>query len=80
MDEHTKLLDKIRRIEALHAGAATDGERSAAAEALRRISERLASLKQSEPPTEYRFSLDNTWSRKLFSWKGGVTRGSWGRT
>ena len=47
-------------------GPATDGERSAAAEALRRISERLASLKQSEPPAEYRFSLDNTWSRKLF--------------
>ena len=41
MDEHTKLLEKIRRIEALHAGAATDGERNAAADALRRISERL---------------------------------------
>ena len=27
MDEHTKLLDKIRRIEALHAGAATQGHR-----------------------------------------------------
>ena len=66
MDEHTKLLDKIRRIEALHAGAATDGERNAAADALRRISDRLASLMQSDPPTEYRFSLDNTWSRKLF--------------
>ena len=66
MDEHTKLLEKIRRIEALHAGAATDGERNAAADALRRISERLASLTLSDPPAEYRFSLDNIWSRKLF--------------
>ena len=66
MDEYTKLLDKLRRIEALHDGAATDGERIAAAEALRRTSERLASLGRSEPPVEYRFSLDNTWSRKLF--------------
>ena len=66
MDEYTKLLDKIRRIEALHAGAATPGERNAAADALRRISERVASLERSDPPTEYRFSLDNTWSRKLF--------------
>ncbi|MGB2611656.1 MAG: hypothetical protein WBC80_22005 [Isosphaeraceae bacterium] len=66
MDEYTKLLEKIRLIEALHAGAPTDGERNAAADALRRISERLASLKVSDPPTEYRFSLENTWSRKLF--------------
>src|SRR5271157_3872756 len=56
MDEHTKLLDKIRRIEALYAGAATDGERNAAADALRRVSERLASLTLSDPPTEYRYS------------------------
>ncbi len=66
MDEHTKLLDKIRLIQALHAGATTDGERTAAADALRRVSERLASLKVTDPPTEYRFSLENTWSRKLF--------------
>ena len=66
MDEYTKLLDKLRGIEALHAGATTDGERIAAAEALRRISERLASLERSESSVEYRFSLDNTWSRKLF--------------
>ncbi len=66
MDEHTKLLDKIRLIQALHAGATTDGERDAAADALRRVSERLASLKVTDPPTEFRFSMDNTWSRKLF--------------
>ena len=66
MDEYTKLLDKLRGIEALHAGAATDGERNAAADALRRISDRLASLGRTELPVEYQFSLDNIWSRKLF--------------
>jgi hypothetical protein len=66
MDEYQKLLDKIERIEALHAGATTPGERSAAAEALRRITERLRSLERTEQPVEYQFSLTNTWSRKLF--------------
>lgn len=66
MDEHTKLLDKIRLIQALHAGATTDGERNAAADALRRVSERLALLKVTDPPTEFRFSFHNTWSQKLF--------------
>ena len=68
MDEHTKLLDKIRLIQALHAGATTDGERDAAADALRRVSERLASLKVTDPPTEFRFSMDNT-GRASFSWR-----------
>ena len=66
MEEEAKLLEKLRRIEALHAGAATAGERTAAAEALRRISERLATLRRSDPPVEYRFALENAWSRRLF--------------
>ena len=36
------LLDKLRRIEALHAGATTPGERDAAANAIRHIQQRLA--------------------------------------
>ena len=40
-DEAT-LLDKLRKIEALHAGATTDGERVAAAFAADRIRQRLA--------------------------------------
>ena len=66
MDEYQKLLDKIQLIEALHEGATTAGERSAAAEALRRVTERLRSLERTEMPVEYHFSLNNTWSRKLF--------------
>ena len=66
MDEYSKLLDKLQRIEALHAGATTPGERIAAADALRRITERVRSLERTEQPVEYQFSLNNTWSRKLF--------------
>jgi hypothetical protein len=66
MDELTRLLEKLRRIEALHTGAATAGERDAAAEARKRVTARLETLKQSDPPKEYRFGLDNLWSRKLF--------------
>lgn len=69
MDEYHKLIEKLRRIEALHAGATTPGERDAAANAHRRVSERIAGMRPPPPPrllTEYRFSLDNSWSRKLF--------------
>ena len=52
MSDEARLLEKLLRIEALHAGAATAGERSAAAEAKRRILERLTELRQSDPPVE----------------------------
>jgi hypothetical protein len=65
MDE-AKLLERLRLIEALHAGATSAGERIAAAEARRRIQERLATLAKADPPIEFRFSLADGWSRKLF--------------
>jgi hypothetical protein len=65
MDE-AKLLEKLRLIEALFAGATTDGERIAAGEARRRIQLKLELLAKEDPPTEYRFRLDDIWSRKLF--------------
>jgi len=66
MDDYLKLIEKLRKIEALHAGATTKGERVAAEEAHKRIWERLAQAPIPEPPREYRFSLENLWSRKLF--------------
>lgn len=66
MDDYAKLIEKLRKIEALHAGATTSGERVAAAEAHRRVSDRLAQIPIPEPTKEYRFSLENSWSRKLF--------------
>jgi hypothetical protein len=64
--DRQKLLETLRKIEALHAGAATPGERDAAASARERIQARLKSAAQEERSEEYRFSLDNPWSRKIF--------------
>jgi hypothetical protein len=65
MDEE-KLIEKLRLIEALFSGAATVGERDAAARARERILERLARFEKEDPPLEYRFSMGDMWSRKVF--------------
>jgi hypothetical protein len=65
MDE-SHLLEKLAKIEALFAGTTSDGERVAAAEARRRILERLAEVRALDPPIEYKFSLPDTWSRRVF--------------
>ena len=62
----TKLREKLARIEALFAGATTEGERIAAGEARRRIQLRLQGVEQTDPPVEYRFMLPNAWSRQAF--------------
>lgn len=64
MDERT-LIEKLLRIEALHAGATTPGERDAAANAMGRIRERLESLKAEDPAVEYRLSMPDPWKRQL---------------
>lgn len=61
-----KLADKLKRIEALFAGATTDGERVAAEAAIQRIKDKIRKCKIVDPPIEYKFSLANTWSRRLF--------------
>lgn len=66
MDEYQAVLERLRKIEALFAGAATPGERSAAEAARERIRERLRTFERTEKAEEWRFSLDNQWSRKLF--------------
>lgn len=48
MDE-ASLLEKLRRIEALFAGATTQGEKIAASEARRRIQLRLELLEKEDP-------------------------------
>ena len=59
------LLEKLRRIEALHAGATTPGERDAAANAMRSIQARLRQTEKEQPPVEYKFTMRDNWSRKL---------------
>jgi hypothetical protein len=66
MIDEDKLREKLRKIEALFAGATTEGERVAAAEARRRVQQRLTNVEQVDPPVEYRFTLADGWSRKLF--------------
>lgn len=66
MDDRKKLFETLRKIEALYAGAATPGERDAAAGARDRIREKLRITAQQEESEEFRFSMDNPWSRKIF--------------
>lgn len=66
MIDEQKLIEKLQSIERLHAGATTPGERVAAANALDRIRQRLATTAQLNPPVEYQFRMGDLWSRKLF--------------
>ena len=60
------LREKLRKIEALFAGAATDGERVAAGAAAERIRERLDQAASTEEEIEVKFSIPDIWSRQLF--------------
>lgn len=67
MDEtERRLLEKLRRVEALFAGATTDGEREAAAQARRTIQARIEGLEREDPPVEYRFTLGDAWAVRVF--------------
>jgi hypothetical protein len=66
MIDGAHLRDKLRKIEALFAGATTPGERQAADAAAQRIRLQLAALASREPEIEMRFSIPNPWSRRLF--------------
>lgn len=65
MDDRERLLDKLRRIEALYIGGATDGERDAADAARKRVQARLLELETSDPPIEYQFSTASGFSQRL---------------
>ena len=60
------LREKLRKIEALFAGAATAGEKAAAGAAADRIRARLGKAAGSEALEEIRFSIPDVWSRQLF--------------
>jgi hypothetical protein len=61
------LLDKLGKIERLYAGASTPGEREAAADAMARIKRRLGETAKVDRPIEYKFTLADGWSKKLFT-------------
>ena len=60
------LREKLRKIEALFAGAATVGEKAAAEAAADRIRSRLRKATSAEKVEEVRFSVPDIWSRQLF--------------
>jgi hypothetical protein len=67
MTEEQRLIEKLQRIEALFAGAATPGERQAAGLARDRIRTRLQGQQKTDPEIEYSFKLRDRWSHKLLT-------------
>src|SRR3981081_1779799 len=61
-----QLREKLRKIEALFAGAGTAGEKAAAGAAADRIRALLGNAAGSEAPEEIRCSVPDIWSRQLF--------------
>jgi flavin-binding protein dodecin len=67
MKEETELRSKLQKIEALFSGTSHNGEKLAAAEAIKRIKEKIKALNKIEPIVETRCTLNDRWSRQLFT-------------
>jgi hypothetical protein len=67
MTAEQQLRERLRKIEALFEGAATSGERNAAAAAIARVKKALDALQKTERPQEFHFTLPDLWQRRLFS-------------
>lgn len=66
MTEEQRLIEKLRKVEALFARAGTEGERLAAGHARQRIKSRLVEIERQDPAIELRFSIPDQWSQRLF--------------
>jgi hypothetical protein len=66
VDLEGTLVEKLRKLEALHAGTSVDGEKEAALRAAERIRARLAELRGREPDVEMKYSIADPWTRQLF--------------
>src|ERR1700675_1161487 len=66
MSTESQLREKLRKIEALFAGAGTAGERLAAEAALERVRARLGELSRQDPSIEMEFSMPDQGWRLLF--------------
>lgn len=67
MTTEQQLREKLRKITALFEGAATAGERQAAAAAIDRIRQALGAAVKNQPLPETKFSMADQWQRRLFS-------------
>lgn len=66
MSSEDRLREKLRKIEALYAGATTAGEKSAAGAAADRIRSQFNVASKKEHAQEFKFSIPDPWSRQLF--------------
>jgi hypothetical protein len=66
MNEFERLLERLRRVEVLHARTDVAGERDAAAAAMQAIRAQMAQFELADPPVEFKFTLQDGWSRRLF--------------
>ena len=70
MADETLIREKLAKIKELFAGATTPGERQAAKAVIERLQQRIDGVPPAGPvadaPIEYRFSLTNQWSLRLF--------------
>ena len=66
MTPEQSLREKLSKIEALFAGAGTEGEKVAAGAAAERIRDRLSQAAGKEKEIEVKFSISDVWSRQLF--------------
>jgi hypothetical protein len=62
-----QLREKMRKITALFEGAATPGERQAAAAAMDRLRQALGTTGKTQPLPETKFSMADQWQRRLFT-------------
>src|SRR5438552_3730869 len=67
MTDEQAFVNKLREIEASFAGSGGTDASAPAADALAHILARLRKAEEVDPPTEYRFTLNNRWSTQLFT-------------
>lgn len=67
VEAERRLRERLRKIEALFAGAATAGEKAAAGAAAERIRAQFAETSTREKSEEFKFSISDPWSRQLFT-------------
>jgi hypothetical protein len=61
-----QLRERLRRVEALFFGAATEGEREAAGAAAERLKAKLDEARRCDAPVELKFVMPDQWSVRLF--------------
>ena len=59
------LIDKLQKIEALYLGAATAGEKAAAAQVMANVQNKLESYRQEEKQTEWTLTVENHFEKRL---------------